>query len=74
MRTPGRHADLRDASPSPRRLARERAPSLKVVLASGYGRSALPDGDRIREHTVLLPKPYAPEAMAQALRRACSDG
>ena len=56
------------------RLARERTPTLKVVLASGYGRSALPDGDQIREHTVLLPKPYSPEAMAQALRRACSDG
>ena len=56
------------------RLARERTPTLKVVLASGYGRSALPDGDQIREHTVLLPKPYSPDAMAQALRRACSDG
>lgn len=52
------------------RIARARHPALRVVLASGYGRSALPDEEAADARTVLLPKPYSSEGLQQALRYA----
>jgi PAS domain S-box-containing protein len=52
------------------REARARRPGLRVILASGYGRSVLPGADQAGDRTLLLPKPYSVEGLKEALARA----
>ena len=51
-----------------RRAVRER-PSLGVIIASGYGAAIAPGNDVEVPGAVLLPKPYGPAQLAEALRQ-----
>ena len=51
------------------REARARWPGLRVILASGYGRSVLPGAEQAGDRTLLLPKPYSLDGLKQALAR-----
>ncbi|MCH2241749.1 MAG: PAS domain-containing protein [Aquabacterium sp.] len=51
------------------REARARQPGIRVILASGYGRSALPEAEQAGDRTLLLPKPYSADGLKEALAR-----
>lgn len=53
--------------------ARRLWPHLKVVLASGYGRSFRPSGDAAIEGALVLAKPYTEEGLEQVLTEITRD-
>lgn len=53
--------------------ARRRCPGLKVLFTSGYSRTALIQGGRLKPDVRLLPKPYRREDLAAHVQAALED-